>query len=204
MHVADGVLSVPVLVGATALAGTGLAIGLRRLEPEDVPRVGMASALFFVASLVHVPVGVASAHLVLTGLMGLLLGWAAFPAFLAALLLQVLLFGYGGVTVLGANLLIFAAPAVACWAVASRLGRTAPPARLAPLAAAIGAAGVLGSASVLAVLLGASGRELAPAAALVAGAHVPVLIAEAFVTAAAVTAVARAKPELLPWRVAAS
>jgi cobalt/nickel transport system permease protein len=204
VHVADGVLSVPVLVGATALAGTGLAIGLRRLEPDDVPRVGMAAALFFVASLVHVPVGVASAHLVLTGLMGLLLGWAAFPAFLAALLLQVLLFGYGGVTVLGANLLIFAAPAVACWALARRVGRTAPPARLATLAAAIGAVGVLGSALVLAALLGASGRELAPAAALVVGAHVPVLIAEAFVTAAAVTAVARAKPELLPWRAAAS
>lgn len=199
MHIADGVLSVPVLVGATALAGTGLAIGLRRLEPDDVPRVGMASALFFVASLVHVPVGVSSAHLVLTGLVGLLLGWAAFPAFLAALVLQVLLFGYGGLTVLGANLLVFGLPAVALHAWAHRALRGTPTRRVGVVAALAGAGGVLGSGLVLATLLGLSGRELLPAATLVLGANLPVLIAEAFVTAAAVLAIARTKPELLPW-----
>jgi len=197
MHLADGVLSVPVLWGATAIAAGGLAVGLRRLEPEDVPRVGMTSALFFAASLVHVPVGVASAHLVLTGLVGLLPGWAAFPAFLAALVLQLLLFGYGGVSTLGANLLVFALPAVACHAAGRLLLRRARPRHLPAIAATVGAAGVLGSGLVLATLLGASGRELLPAASLVLAAHVPVLIVEAFVTTAAVVAIARAKPELL-------
>lgn len=200
MHIADGVLSGPVLLGATAVAGAGLSVALRRLDPDDVPRVGMASALFFVASLVHVPVGVASAHLLLTALVGILLGWAAFPAFLAALILQLLLFGYGGLTVLGANLLVFAVPAVACHAVARRWLRGDRPARLTPVAALLGAAGVLGSGLVLAVLLGLSGRELLPAAGAVLAAHGPVLFAEAFVTAASVVAIAHAKPELLPWR----
>jgi cobalt/nickel transport system permease protein len=197
VHIADGVLSAPVLWGATALAAGGLAVGLRRLDPDDVPHVGMTSALFFVASLVHVPVGVASAHLVLTGLVGLLLGWAAFPAFLAALVLQLLLFGYGGVSVLGANLLVFALPALACHAVGRRALRHARPGRVTAIAAAVGGAGVFGSGLVLATLLAASGRELLPAASLVLAAHVPVLIVEAFVTAAAVVAITRAKPELL-------
>lgn len=198
MHVADGVLSGPVLAGATALAGIGLAIGLRRLEPDDVPRVGMASALFFVASLVHVPVGVSSAHLVLTGLVGLLLGWTAFPAFLAALILQLLLFGYGGLTVLGANLLVFGLPAVALHALARRALRGPSPGRAGIVAALVGGAGVLGSGLVLATLLGLSGRELLPAAVLVLGANLPITIAEALVTAAAVVAIARTRPELLP------
>jgi cobalt/nickel transport system permease protein len=197
VHVADGVLSAPVLWGATALAAGGLAIGLRHLDPDDVPRVGMTSALFFAASLVHVPVGVASAHLVLTGLVGLLLGWAAFPAFLAALVLQLLLFGYGGVTTLGANLLVFALPALVCHTLGRRALRAARPGRLPVIAVMVGAGGVFGSGLVLATLLAASGRELLPAAALVLGAHLPVLVAEAFVTAAAVVAIARAKPELL-------
>lgn len=200
MHVADGVLSVPVLVGATALAGLGLAVGLRNLDADEVPRVGMTAALFFVGSLVHVPVGVSSAHLVLSGLVGLVLGWRTFPALLAALLLQVLLFGFGGVSVLGANLLVFGAPAVAVHALARRALRRDRPGRLPWVAALVGAGGVALSGLVLAALLGLSGRELRPAAALVFGAHLPVLVAEAFVSVAAVAAIARARPELLPWR----
>ena len=50
-----------------------------------------ATPAIFVASLVHVPVGPSSMHLVLNGLLGLLLGWAAFPAILVGLLLQAVL-----------------------------------------------------------------------------------------------------------------
>jgi cobalt/nickel transport system permease protein len=38
------------------------------------------SATFFVASLIHVPVGPSSVHLIMSGLAGLVLGWTAFPA----------------------------------------------------------------------------------------------------------------------------
>lgn len=197
MHIADGVLSAPVIVAGTAVAAAGVVVGVRRLTPEDVPKVAMMSALFFVGSLVHVPVGVSSAHLLLTALLGVVLGWLAFPAFLVALVLQALFFGFGGVSVLGVNLAVFALPAVACW-YAARTWWAGSEGRARDIGAVlIGAAGVLGSGLVVAGALAASGRAFLPAAALVLGAHVPVMVVEGLVTAAALGAIARVKPELL-------
>jgi cobalt/nickel transport system permease protein len=65
-----------------------------------------------VIGTIHVPVGVGSVHLILNGLIGLLLGWLAFPVIFVALILQALLFSFGGFAVLGANTLLLAAPAV--------------------------------------------------------------------------------------------
>ena len=108
MHISEGVLSPAVLGGGAALTVVGTAIGLKKLDYEAIPRVAILSAAFFVASLIHVPVGPVGLHLVLNGLMGLLLGWLAFPAILIALFLQALLFQYGGLTVLGVNTVIMA------------------------------------------------------------------------------------------------
>ena len=113
MHLSDGIVTWPVLAGGTAAAAAGLGLGLKSLRPERVPRVAVLSAAFFVASLIHIPVGVASVHLILNGINGLLLGLAAFPSIFMALTLQMLLFQYGGVTVLGLNTFIMAFPAVA-------------------------------------------------------------------------------------------
>ena len=115
MHIAEGVLSPAVLGGGAVLALAGTAQGLRRLEYDRLVAVGILSAAFFVASLIHVPVGLASAHLVLNGLVGVLLGWAAFPSILVALLLQALLFQFGGITVLGVNTFTMGFAAVASW-----------------------------------------------------------------------------------------
>lgn len=70
------------------------------------------SAMFFIASFIHIPIGPTSIHLILSGLIGAFLGFNAGLAIFAALLLQALLFGYGGITVLGVNLLMIASPAV--------------------------------------------------------------------------------------------
>ncbi|MEJ2426877.1 MAG: energy-coupling factor ABC transporter permease, partial [Candidatus Thiodiazotropha sp.] len=86
-HIPDGVLSAPVLISG-AIASTGLiAIALRRLDYERIPQAAMLSSAFFVSSLISVPVGPSSVHLLLNGLMGMVLGWAAVPAILVALLL---------------------------------------------------------------------------------------------------------------------
>ncbi|MFC1526937.1 energy-coupling factor ABC transporter permease, partial [Candidatus Latescibacterota bacterium] len=77
MHISEGVLSPPVLAAGAALAAGGLAIGLKRMQPHDVPKVAVLSSAFFVASLIHVPIGPTNAHLVLNGVTGLLLGWAS-------------------------------------------------------------------------------------------------------------------------------
>ena len=65
--------------------------------------VAILAAAFFVGSLIHVPIGPSSVHLILNGLLGMLLGWAAFPSIFVALMLQAILFQYGGITVLGVN-----------------------------------------------------------------------------------------------------
>ena len=103
MHISEGVLSGPVLITSAGLAAAGTAIGLKKLDYEKVAKIGMLSAAFFVASLIHVPIGPSNAHLILNGLVGLLLGWPAFPAILVALALQGAFFQYGGITTLGIN-----------------------------------------------------------------------------------------------------
>lgn len=77
-HIPDGVLSLPVLVGGAVLAAGGLALGLRRLEDAEIPKTAILAAMFFVASLIAVPVGPSSVHLLLAGPMGLVLGARAF------------------------------------------------------------------------------------------------------------------------------
>ena len=113
MHLSEGVLHTPVLLAGVALAVVGVAVGLRRLESERLPLTALFAAAFFVAGTIHVPVGIGSVHLILNGMAGLFLGWAVFPAFLIALLLQVLFFSFGGFAVLGVNLCVMALPAVA-------------------------------------------------------------------------------------------
>ena len=113
MHISEGVLSAPVLVSGGVLAAAGTAIGLKKIDYDQLARVGILSATFFVASLVHVPLfGPVSIHLIMNGLVGLLLGWAAFPAILVALLLQAVFFQFGGVPKLGVNTNIMGLPGV--------------------------------------------------------------------------------------------
>ena len=123
-----------------------------KTDYEAIPRVAILSAAFFVASLIHVPIGPVAEHLVLNGLMGLLLGWLAVPAILIALFLQALLFQFGGLTVLGVNTVTMAAPAVICfYAYRGLLRRTGRPAMVA--AFACGVTGILLSGLLVAVAL---------------------------------------------------
>jgi cobalt/nickel transport system permease protein len=123
MHISEGVLSPAVLAGGWPWR-QGDGPGLRRLDHDRLMTVAILSAAFFVASLIHVPVGPASAHLILNGLLGAMLGLAAFPAILVALTLQAVLFQFGGLTVLGVNTFTMAFSAAACgWAFRPLLAR---------------------------------------------------------------------------------
>ncbi len=112
MHISEGVLSAPVLITGAVLSLAGLTLGLRKIKNEDIPKVAVLSSAFFVASLIHIPIGPTSAHLVLNGLVGMLLGWAAFPSIFVGLVLQALLFQFGGLTTLGVNTFAMAMPGV--------------------------------------------------------------------------------------------
>ena len=112
MHLSEGVLhSSTLLIGAVG-AVLGLAIGLKKMTGDKHALTALFSAAFFVASTIHIPVGIGSVHLILNGIAGLFLGWRVFPAFLIALTLQALMFSFGGLAVLGVNLCIMALPAV--------------------------------------------------------------------------------------------
>lgn len=195
-HIPDGVLSPPVLAIGAALAVAGTGLGLKALPPERVPAVAMLSAVFFVAALVHLPVGPSSVHLILNGLMGAALGWAAVPAIVVALVLQAVLFGFGGLVVLGANVTNMAVPALIAGWVFRSLWR-ARPLNAALAGAVAGGVAVALTALMVAGSLALSGREFWPAARLVTFTYVPVAIIEAAFTAAAIGLVARVRPDLL-------
>lgn len=198
MHIADGILSGPMMATTGVLAVTGVAAGLRKMDYEHIPRVGILSAVFFVASLIHVPIGPSSAHLVLNGLTGLLLGWCAFPAVAAALLLQVVLFGFGGLTSWGANVLNMALPAVFCYYLFGRGVRNArSPLRLFVWAAGAGACGILLSGLMVSGTLFLCGREFVGAATAILVAHLPVMVVEGIITGSVVAFLHRVQPEML-------
>lgn len=196
MHISEGVLSPAVLAGGAALTVAGAAIGLKKLDYEAIPRVAILSAAFFVASLIHVPVGPVGLHLVLNGLMGLLLGWLAFPAILIGLFLQALLFQFGGLTVLGVNTFTMAAPAVICFYLYRGFLRRGGKFALAA-AFACGATAILLSAVLVAVALLTTGQAFLEVAELVALAHVPVMLIEGLITMFVFVFLKKVRPEML-------
>jgi cobalt/nickel transport system permease protein len=196
MHISEGVLSPAVLASGAGLAVVGTAIGLKKLDYEAIPRVAILSAAFFVASLIHVPVGPVGAHLVLNGLMGLLLGWMAFPAILIALFLQALLFQFGGLTVLGVNTVTMAAPAVICFYVFRVFLRRAGPVAAAA-AFACGATAILLSGLLVATALLSTGQAFLEVAELVLLAHIPIMIIEGIITLFIFQFLKKVRPEML-------
>jgi cobalt/nickel transport system permease protein len=196
MHIVDGALASEVVAGGAVLAVAGVAVGLRSLDLERIPAAGLLSATFFTASLIHVPLGPSSVHLIMNGLAGLVLGWAAFPALFVGLLLQAVFFGFGGVTVLGVNTVAIALPAVLMGLAARPLLRATAPRRAMAVGALAGGGAIAGTAVLVAAALALSGQAFVPAAKLVLAAHVPVIIVEAFVCAAAVVLIRKVKPEL--------
>lgn len=196
MHISEGVLSPAVLAAGAGLAAVGTAIGLKKMDYEQIPQVGLLAAAFFVASLIHVPVGPVGLHLVLNGLLGLLLGWVAVPAILIALLLQALLFQFGGLTVLGVNTVIMAGPAVLCHYLFRPLLRRPGP--LAPVGAfACGFTAILLSALGVALALIGSGQAFQRVAQLAVMAHIPVMLLEGLITLFVYLFLKRVRPEIL-------
>ena len=202
MHITEGILSVTtqgreLLAAGWFATAAGTGVGLWRLDAERIPRAAVLTAAFFVISSIPVPLGITTEHLTLNGLLGLVLGWAAFPAVLVGLVLQVMLFSLGGPTVLGLNTLIMALPAVVCYHVFGRLARSDH--ETAVFAAGFGA-GLL--AIVLSGLLnGASlylaGQQFELLGRIAAIAHAPMALVEAFVTGSVVVFLRKVRPETL-------
>jgi cobalt/nickel transport system permease protein len=101
-----------------------VAVASWRIGETEIPRIGVLTAAFFVGSQIHLPLGGVSAHLLLNGLLGVVLGLRAGLAIAVGLLLQALLFGHGGVTALGVNIAVYAPPAMLAGLVCGPLRRS--------------------------------------------------------------------------------
>ncbi len=112
MHISDGVLSLETTVIVSVVSLLALIKAIKDLKNEDISLTAVASAMFFIASFIHIPFGLTQIHLILLGVIGILISWSSFVAIFVALLLQALLLGYGGITSLGVNLFIMATPAL--------------------------------------------------------------------------------------------
>jgi cobalt/nickel transport system permease protein len=172
-------------------------VGLKKMDYEKIPEAAVLSAAFFVASLIHVPLGPSSVHLVLNGINGLLLGWLCFPSILVALALQAILFQFGGITVLGVNTVIMALPGLIVYYLFGSLikGKN----RLLSLASAFagGCFSVLLSGILVAGALLSTGESFILAAKLILLAHLPVMIIEGIITLFCVAFLKKVKPEIL-------
>jgi cobalt/nickel transport system permease protein len=196
MHIAEGVLDAPTLFAAAGCTTFGLTIGLRRLTPRTLPTAALFAAVFFLVGTIHIPIGVGSVHLILNGLIGLLLGWLAFPVIFVALALQALLFSFGGFTSLGANTLLIAAPAVvAGLTLRPLLQQPSSRRRLLVVGALAATMGILGATLMAAIMLWSTGGEtLLGFITLLVAAQAPVWLIETIVTALAVGMLGRARP----------
>ncbi len=111
MHIPDGFLS-----PQTCAVAYGISIPLiyrsfkEVIKEESVARLGLLSALSFVVMMINIPVpGGSSGHAIGTSLIAILFGpWKATAAISIVLAIQALLFGDGGITAYGANVLAMA------------------------------------------------------------------------------------------------
>lgn len=197
MHISDGVLSAPVLVAGFVGTAVLAVATLRKMDLEEIPKISVITAVFFVASLIKIPVGPTSVHLILNGLVGVVLGWRAFPAILLGLILQAILFGHGGVTVIGVNAIMLGGGSLLAYMAWQLRHRVKSPKREIMFGALAGAIGVASSGIVLAIALLTTGEEFMGTVYYVLAAHVPIIIIEAVVVGSCAGFLQRVKPEVL-------
>jgi len=199
MHISEGVLSLPVLVAGAGVALAGVAYGIKKLPEDKLMFAGLLGAAFFAASLIHVPIGVTSVHLVLNGLLGTLLGAAAFPVIFVSLLLQGFLLGFGGLTTLGLNTATIGLGALA----SALLFQFLRPRNLRPspmidtLSFLCGALGIIVSALLTALALATTDAGFTTSAMALLLAHVPIACIEGVLTLFAYRSILKLAPQLL-------
>ncbi|KNZ71108.1 cobalamin (vitamin B12) biosynthesis protein CbiM [Thermincola ferriacetica] len=112
MHIPDGFLDTKTWLSAYAISGGSLLYSAKKvketLNERMVPKMGVMAAFIFAAQMVNFPVaGGTSGHLIGAALAAITLGpWAATLIMSAVLIVQCFFFLDGGVTALGANILL--------------------------------------------------------------------------------------------------
>lgn len=207
MHIPDGFLNLRVWLPLLVVAVAFLAFALRqvRLDVGDrlVPMMGVMAAGVFAGQMVNLPLpgGFASGHLLGGVLAAVVLGpWGGLVAISAVLVVQCFVFGDGGVTALGANILnmacIGSAGGYALYAALRRLmGGTAGTV----IAAMVASWLIVPLAAVaFAVEMSLSGEgQFTKLATLMLAYHIPIGLGEALLTGLVVAWVVRVRPDLI-------
>lgn len=209
MHVPDGFLDAPTTVAAGVVAAAGVAVALtgarRELGERTAPLAGLVAAFVFAAQLISFPIGAGTnAHLLGGVLAAVLVGPnTALLCTTVVLLAQTLVLAYGGVSGLGASLIVMdVVPIAVGYTVVVLARRLLPPdGRGVTAASALGAfvsvpAGALAFTGLYAAG-GASGIPLGTVAASVLAAHLAVGVGEAVITALTVRALLAVRPDLV-------
>lgn len=209
MHVPNGFLDVPTSVATGVVAAAGVALALRgarrELDDRTTPMAGLTATFVFAAQMINFPVGAGtSGHLMGGALAAVLVGpWTAVLCLSVVLIVQSLLFGDGGITALGTNILLIGLTTVVVgWVVFKVVQRLLParPGAVAPAAAVGALLSVPVAAAVFAGLYAIGGTAPVPLDALLAamlGWHVLIGIGEAVVTGLVIASVVRVRPDLV-------
>ncbi len=196
MHISEGILPAWSLGAGALLSMPGLYIGFKCLTPKKMPETALLTSGFFVASLIHIPIGPTSAHLLLNGLLGIILGPRAMPAIMIALTLQAILFQFGGITTLGVNTFTMGYPALLCYICCHGIIKRRHP-LAAPIVGGLCAGlTVLLSGVLTALFLATAGEGFYLAAKLLISAHMPISVVEALITGVVISGLLKIRPEV--------
>ena len=196
VHISSGVLATEWWVGGFIGMALLLLPALWRVSEREIPRIGVLTAAFFIASSIHVPLALTSVHLILNGLIGAILGRRAMLAIAVGLVLQALLLHHGGLEALGVNACIVGIPAVIVGMLHPLLRRAGVPPFARGAILGSGAAGASVALNFL-VLLAGGKDDWDTLARLVLLAHLPVVLIEGLLLGVVVRYLEKVKPEML-------
>ncbi len=196
MHIADGIVSGPVIAAGFGVTAVLAVATMRNVDLEEIPKISVVTAVFFVANFIHIPLVVASIHLILNGLAGVILGKRAFMAIMLGVVLQAF-FGFGGVSVIGVNSVMLGGGALLAYGVWQCRNFVSIPNKEVVFGALAGAMGIFFSGCILALALATTGDAFMTTAKLVLGWHVVLMVLEGAVTGACVAFLLKTKPDLL-------
>ncbi len=200
MHIADGIVSAPVIATGFALMGALAYATTRNVELEEIPKISVVTAVFFVANFIHIPFVVASIHLIMNGLAGVILGKRAFIAITLGVVLQSF-FGFGGVSVIGINAVMLGGGALLAYGIWQLRHLLPIKGGEVVFGALAGGLGIFFSGCVLALALVTTGDAFWVTAQAVLGYHLVLMVIEGAVTGACVGFLLKTKPELLSgWK----
>jgi len=197
MHISEGVLSPTVWISGYAATAVIAGLTMRNLDMEEIPKISVITSVFFVASLIKIPIGPTSIHLILNGLAGIVLGRRAFAAIMVGIILQAIIFGHGGITTIGVNTLMMGTGALVAYLVWLQRQRFSFNKRELVFGAIAGAIGTITSGVILALALVTTGEEFRGMAVTVLSAHIPIMIIEAAVVGASAEFLNKTRPDIL-------